>query len=395
MNTIKFKKENNKLILIYTPENGINWINEKIDKTGTVCVKNTFSLNKEKIYRKEQGENEDDIEIEFVIGYLEHDYYKVTGETLRINQDIFLFKDLKINQKHFIAYRDISIFSKIANLTNEDIYIGGNQENALPADEMDRLIREFPNSTETRKYVDSRISVILRDYFDNVVDAKEKYNIYMNKKISIKGINLIERYKAIEREKYEFILEKLKNMLASEDSYNEKQWQEEIFQILQLLFPKYIHCLKEVEIKIPNDKKKRLDFLLVDSTGNIDIVEIKKPDSSCIVTESHYRDNYIPKRELSGTVMQIEKYIFHLNKGGENAENQLTKICHDQLQLPKDFRIKITNPSGIIIMGQGKRLSEEQLDDFEIIKRKYKNVIDIITYDDLINRLKIVIEQFK
>ena len=60
-----------------------------------------------------------------------------------------------------------------------------------------------------------------------------------------------------------------------------------------------------------------------------------------------------------------------------------------------DFKIKITNPSGIIIMGRDDKLSDIQRDDFEVIKRKYKNIIDIITYDDLLKRLKFTIEQLK
>jgi hypothetical protein len=59
------------------------------------------------------------------------------------------------------------------------------------------------------------------------------------------------------------------------------------------------------------------------------------------------------------------------------------------------FFIKITNPSGLIIMGRTVGLSEEQIQDFEVIKRKYKNVIDIITYDDLISRLKFTIKQWE
>jgi hypothetical protein len=47
--------------------------------------------------------------------------------------------------------------------------------------------------------------------------------------------------------------------------------------------------------------------------------------------------------------------------------------------LAENFKIKITNPSGLIIMGRTVGLSEEQIQDFEVIKRKYKNVIDIIT----------------
>lgn len=40
-------------------------------------------------------------------------------------------------------------------------------------------------------------------------------------------------------------------------------------------------------------------------------------------------------------------------------------------------------------------LSDKQRDDFEIVKRKYKKVIDIITYDDLLQRLDFAIEQIQ
>ena len=89
--------------------------------------------------------------------------------------------------------------------------------------------------------------------------------------------------------------------------------------------------------------------------------------------------------------MQIEKYIFYLNKWGKAGEDYLTKYY--KKELPAEFSIKITNPSGIIIMGRDNNLSPEQKQDFEVIKRKYKNVVDIITYDDLISRLKFTIEQ--
>jgi len=39
-------------------------------------------------------------------------------------------------------------------------------------------------------------------------------------------------------------------------------------------------------------------------------------------------------------------------------------------------------------MGRETGLSSAQRQDFEVIKRKYKNVIDIITYDDLLARIE-------
>ena len=179
-------------------------------------------------------------------------------------------------------------------------------------------------------------------------------------------------------------------MLADENSYSEAQWQNELLQIVLLLYPKYIYVFKEAPVRDTyNNTNRNIDYLLVDSSGNTDIVEIKKPFDKCVVTNRTYRDNYIPLRELSGTVMQIEKYIFYLNKWGRKGEEKLTEHYKDQVS--PGFKIKITNPSGLIITGRTKGLTQEQIQDFEVIKRKYKNVIDIITYDDLIERLKLLI----
>lgn len=90
--------------------------------------------------------------------------------------------------------------------------------------------------------------------------------------------------------------------------------------------------------------------------------------------------------------MQVEKYIFYLNKWGIKGEEKLTDYYKSEL--PENFKIRITNPCGIIIMGRSDGLSLEQLQDFEVIKRKYKNIIDILTYDDLLERLEFMIAQW-
>ena len=78
---------------------------------------------------------------------------------------------------------------------------------------------------------------------------------------------------------------------------------------------------------------------------------------------------------------------------GKRGENLLITKYKDEL--PQGFKIHITNPKGFIIMGRENNLTNEQKHDFEVVKRKYKNVIDILSYDDLLNRLKLTIKQIK
>lgn len=46
-------------------------------------------------------------------------------------------------------------------------------------------------------------------------------------------------------------------------------------------------------------------------------------------------------------------------------------------------------------MGRDSNLSNAQKGDFEVVKRKYKNIIDIITYDDLLRRLDFIVKELE
>jgi hypothetical protein len=276
---------------------------------------------------------------------------------------------------------------------SEDIYIGGSNPKAIQQATFIDLIRQFPNAYEKNLYSEAKVSSLVKEFFSSTKDIEKRFQKYLNKKQSVIGENLLKTFQETEVIKYTTIYEKLLSMLSRENSYSETQWQKEILQIILLLYPKYIFVLTEVPINADDVKEKYLDFLLVDANGHVDIIEIKKPFDNSIVTSGLYRDNHIPLRELSGTVMQIEKYIYYLNRWSIRGEKYLTEKYENKL--PKGFEISITNPSAFIIMGREKDLTTAQKRDFEVVKRKYKNVVDIITYDNLLDRLNFTIEQIK
>jgi hypothetical protein len=394
---ITFRKVDTLLLLEYLSDHSDPWAHIKLQNEEGITLKNTFFFSKKDLYQPEEhdlSESEYDEPLTFKFAQLLNDYYKIDKENLGIDFPLFIHKDISIDSKYFTAISNISVFKKINEVIKDDMYIGGNHSSSLPFSEFKNILKNFPNTYEIKKYINARLSSVLRNYFDSVDDHEQKYNNYMNKKPSKKVSNLSDIFKQNELTKYLIILEKLEEMIKNENAYTEKQWQHEILQIILLLYPKYIRAFTEAPVKDTyRNKNRSLDFLLVDSTGNVDIAEIKRPFDKCIVTKNTYRDNHIPLRELSGTVMQIEKYIYHLTKWGKRGEDILTNKYKDKL--PDGFKIKITNPSAIIIMGREIGLSSNQQEDFEVIKRKYKNIIDIITYDDLIKRLKFTVEQFK
>ncbi|TRW23615.1 DUF4263 domain-containing protein [Flavobacterium zepuense] len=403
---VNFEVINDEIIFTYSYSDYINndWVREGLKNDGYINYKSTFHFTDENLYEEIIQEDEDENAlsiydmgeykpVSFVFAKKSVNYFKITRGIISDNRDIYFHKDIDLILEYFVAETKISLFKQIISLTNQDIYIGGKKENSIPFVTFEGLVKEFPTTYEKNLYAEARITAIIKNYFETTTDSEIKFQKYINKKVSKKGENLSKLFKEYELQKYSTILEKLEGMLSSENSYNEKEWQNEILEIILILYPKYILSFTSVNLTIDSKKRRFLDFMLVDSNGNIDVIEIKKPFENSIMTDRLYRNNYIPHKDLTGTIMQLEKYIYHLNRGGVLGEKKLNEKYLDKL--PKDLNIKITNPQGLIIMGRENNLSSEQKSDFEVVKRKYKNVIDILTYDDLIQRLKFTIEQIK
>lgn len=323
-----------------------------------------------------------------VLGHIVADFYKISKDILGTRGDFFLHITIKPDRKLFVATRNISIPKAIDKVSPVDIYVGGDSQSSIPEREYMVLLKNFPNTYELDKYADARVASIVKDFIEATVDAELAYTRLLNKKVTIEK-QPFTTTDIIDNEilKYDRIHNEIANMLQHENEYSEHQWQKRIIEIILLLFPKYIRAFSgspvEDAIKL---KRRKLDMLLIDFVGNIDILEIKKPFDKCIMTGSLYRDNHIPTRELSGTIMQVEKYILHLNKWGKRGEDFLLSKYRDKL--PDGFTVRITNPKGIIIAGRDCNLTPQQLADFEVVKRKYHNISDILTYDDLLRRVR-------
>ena len=91
--------------------------------------------------------------------------------------------------------------------------------------------------------------------------------------------------------------------------------------------------------------------------------------------------------------MQAEKYLFHLNKWGQAGEREIYE--KRKSKLPDGIKLQITNPKALILLGRDNDFTGEQRFDFEIIRRKYANMVDIMTYDDLLRRLENIIAMMR
>lgn len=389
---IEILKTENDLILkySYTDYSSVFWVDKKLETSKPFSIKHIFNVSNEILIERIINDYEPE-SYTFKIGSLSEDYFKIDKTVFGLKNNFYFFKDCDLNEEHFFANSRISILNQIDRQISQDIFIGGPKEDFLPFESFNKLVKIFPTSHEVTLYREAKVTSILTEYFSNIIDKEEKYTAYINKKTPVYKSKIRKTFKESDILKYETLLGKLKAMLSNEIKYSENQWQEEILQIILLLFPKYIAVFDEVTFKDTNNQNRRLDYGLIDFMGNLDLIEIKIPFDKSIVSVRTYRDNHIPNRDLSGAIMQIEKYIYYLNKSGNAGERRLTEKYKDQL--PEGIEIKITNPNGMIIMGRDTNLNRRQLKDFEIIKRKYKNIVDIFTYDDLIRRMEIMIEQ--
>ncbi len=381
----EFEIIDNKLAAIFFPNFGIKEMLEKI-KTEGLNIKNTFWVEKSNLI-----EDIDDEEcIAFFIGEKLKKVIRLDKDVMGINNDFYFPENFNFKKATFIATYNISIIRRIDSMINHDLYIGiENKENYISIELFNSLIKLFPNRNELRKYTEKRIALILKEVLADLDKYEFIYEKYLSKKENkIQNNDLSSKNKLkIAYEQFSIAVDTLEYMLENENGYSERIWQAKIYDIIQLLYPKYIYYEREVNFTGIDSHDKSPDFILVDANGFIDVLEIKKPEISILSKNITYRNNYIPVRELSGTIQQVEKYIYCLN----NLNNNNIFLKKIEEKLPNGLKVKALNPNGMVIMGRSNDFNEQQKQDFELIKRQYKNITEIMTYDDLLFRLKTIV----
>lgn len=400
--TIQFIPENDRLLLLYQPSDSRDplYVSRELSTTGHATVRKTFTFLHADLASQPATDGSDEGECEFVFGSADGNYYRVAKRILRLKHDLLICKQARLAQGSFIASRDISIFGRIDALIEEAIVLGGDRADAIPLEAFDELVANFPTTSELNHYARTRVTNVLRDYFVSMSDAQIKLDSFLNQKKTIRNRSKIAFIKDYEPKKFEYVRDEISAMLlaveADPAAYKEEDWQRQITEFLLLIFPKYVAVLEKVHIKDlypkggKNQAPRYIDLMLVDANGTVDIIEIKRPEPHQLLSRTPgSRGNYTPGRALSEAAMQVEKYLFHLSKAGREGEEDIQD--KHKGDLPDGFEIRITNPKAMLILGRDKDFTVDQKFDFEIIKRKYANIVDIMTYDDLLHRLDNII----
>lgn len=405
---IRFDVKRRSVIFEYEPEfTSAEWILNELKIHHEVTLSRGFTFKDDDLINGPSNPTEDEIGepvFRFRFAIRRSGYFRISGRILGIANDVLIDEGITLQRKLFIAERNVGIFRRIAKMSHDGakIIIGGDRKNAIPEDVFRELLDRFPNSGELDRYASARVETIIGEHFDGMKSAREKYETYLSKRKSSVNDRPLAQDELLQAEidKFVYVRDTIIAWLASAESYSERDWQKMIIKIILLIFPKYVAVLENVEIAdfytSPERTRRRyIDLCLIDATGNLDVIEIKKPFDNVVLSKSLYRDNSIPTRELSGSVMQAEKYLFHLSKWGVAGERELSRRYSSDL--PASLPIRITNPKAMIILGRDRRtdggpaLTDRQLFDLEVIKRKYTNMMDILTYDELVRRLNNII----
>ena len=409
---LEFRVTTKSIMLDYRPEDqGGAWLVSQL-KLGTARLSKIFHFTKDDLVGELEdwddgaGEEQD---FTFRVASKSGAYYRIPGRIFRIPNDVLIAPaDIEVKRKTFAAERDISIMRRLSKFypDGEAIKLGGPDEDAIPAALFQAMLARFPNTMEVNRYADARVATILEGFLNPFKDLRREYEDYLSKRRSVLADKSWPQTELFQSEivKFEYVRDVLATLLSSDTKHSEADWQRLIIPLLLLIFPKYVVVLEKVRLEdhyyVPGEKTRReIDIALVDANGNLDIIEVKQPFENAVLGRAEYRHNFVPGRELVGSIMQAEKYLFHLAKWGVDGEQKLTRRY--AARLPTGLGIKVTNPKAMILIGRDQKvgatpaLTERQLADLEVIKRKYANMIDIMTYDDLLRRLGRIVESLK
>ncbi len=160
-------------------------------------------------------------------------------------------------------------------------------------------------------------------------------------------------------------------------AHAENWWQNYIKGRILIMQQGYIRAIEKMNTAIGNTKYP--DFCLVTHDNYVDILEIKKPDTSILKLDAS-RGNYHWDTEIARAVIQVENYLEQVS----NHAAQVRSFIKDKYQID----LKVVRPRGFILAGITSEFTDQkQRDDFRLLSHGLKNVT-MITYDELITRLE-------
>lgn len=316
-------------------------------------------------------------------GLLNKFFSEISVSTFKISKDKATIV-VKRKEKYSITinYEEILLLKKrLTQIGNEYWMIKHNEVQAFLSSFMPDQFQVIENSIRRKK------DLVIANLDDNIIKMLDPREI---KRIEAFYQNLLrERYKNASKTLNFITHTKLKvDLLAIDEAIEifeknlekdatESEWGEFIKKYLYLIESRYIEVLSELNLALASWRK--VDFALIDTLNFLDIFEIKKPNTK-ILSATKDRNNYYWSTDSVKAITQAEKYLFF-------AERKAPDLKED-IQREYGLNVKVVRPRSVLVMGHSNQLDDEQkMEDFEILRKSLKN-IEIVLYDELLDRLK-------
>ena len=343
------------------------------------------------------------------------DYWQFTAMPLKNNDNIgflYLFRDAHFDLKPnrmFIKNDENHTFPTIWQSLYElwdgkskldGFFLGGSFQPNFELKDIEWLRKRLVTKTEVEAYIIQQNRQVAETFFAANNDYHDQFLKQKQNKRN-ESISLLTSQNKSALESVRLFLQskrdELKKRLDAKDArsrWDEHSYQELLLEIFPFIFPQYTHFIREYHFNIDNNTLKKEDipdFIAATANLSVDILEIKKPSFN-LCYKTSYRKNYVFSHEVQGMISQIQKYIYNLERNSKREEPKLTKIFKEKANFSKD-NLHIRSPKAIVIIGRSPSPETEQMRDLEIYKRRYQDIADFLTYDDVIMRMDQIINR--
>ncbi|SDF93808.1 protein of unknown function [Pedobacter terrae] len=261
------------------------------------------------------------------------------------------------------------------------------------------IVDIFPEVNFDRASVNSSKDMVLRNLNDKLIEkltAEEvqqlgEFYVKATRKFKaghiIKKINagLIKNAQMLSLQEIVLKYEKLLN-----DNPAESEWQKFFDEYITLFDSRYVH---KVNYKnIATGITKYPDLVLVDIYGYIDFYELKKSGTELIQFDKSHK-SWFWSRDVSMVISQVSDY---LQKAKENALSYAKAIKDEtETETEPGLEVNIINPRAIIVIGHTKELNtDKKRNQFKNLRESLKD-IEFVLYDELLERLKNLLDSIK
>lgn len=322
-------------------------------------------------------------------------FFRFQFDDKRINK-IIISEEIESKKVRKTLFLNLNDLSALISSTNQEQRACNDTKKILIKN---FLVDIFPEIAFDYKETNNNKKLILRNLNQKLIDQLTADDI---EKIGDFYVDASKKYKRADLVKrMTFGLQKnaqiltLQEIIAKYESLlkenpPESSWQKFFDEYITLFDTRYAHKINYKNIATGITKYP--DLVLVDIYGYIDFYELKKSSTPLIQYDSSHKTWYWTK-DVSMVIAQATDY---LQKSKENAISYTKAIKEEtETESEEGIDVNIINPRVIIVAGSTKELNTtKKLNHFKNLRESLKD-IEFVLYDELLERLKNLLDKIK